>query len=74
MLDAPRLTHAWQAVPTKHYILAGAQPNPRFEAHYSWVQSQAGWTSEVMLGGHDLMVTQPNDLSAALQRVATKHP
>jgi hypothetical protein len=71
MLDAPRLTHAWKAVPKKHYILAGSQPNPRFEAHYKWVQAQADWTSEVMVGGHDLMVTQPNELSAALQRLAT---
>jgi pimeloyl-ACP methyl ester carboxylesterase len=71
MFDAPRLTQAWMAVPTKHYILAGAHPNPRFEAHYQWAQVQAGWTSEVIVGGHDLMVTQPDELSAALQRVAT---
>jgi pimeloyl-ACP methyl ester carboxylesterase len=71
MFDAPRLTQAWKAVPTKHYILAGAHPNPRFEAHYQWAQAQAGWTSEVIVGGHDLMVTQPDELSAALQRVAT---
>jgi len=74
MLDAPRLTDAWKSVPTKHYILACAHPNPRFEAHYKWAQGQAGWTSEMMFGGHDLMVTQANELSAALQRVATKHP
>jgi pimeloyl-ACP methyl ester carboxylesterase len=73
MHDAPQLTHAWQTVPRKHYILAGAHPNPRFEAHYKWAQDQAGWTSEVMDGGHDLMVTHPNELSAALQRVATMH-
>jgi pimeloyl-ACP methyl ester carboxylesterase len=73
MLDAPQLTQAWQTVSTKHYILAGAHPNPRFKAHYSWVQDQAGWTSEVMDGGHDLMVTHPNELVVALQRVASMH-
>jgi pimeloyl-ACP methyl ester carboxylesterase len=73
MFDAPRLTQAWKAVPTKHYILAGAHPNPRFEAHYQWAQAQAGWTSEVIVGGHDLMVTQPGELSAALQRLATRN-
>jgi len=73
MLDAPRLTQAWTAISTKHYILAGSRPNPRFEAHYTWVRTQAGWTSEVIAGGHDLMVTQPNELSAALQRIATLH-
>jgi pimeloyl-ACP methyl ester carboxylesterase len=71
MRDAPRLTQAWQAVPTKHYILAGAQPNPRFEAHYEWTQVQTGWTSEVIMGGHDLMVTRADELSAALHRVST---
>jgi len=74
MLDVPRLTHAWKAVPKKHYILAGPQPNSRFEAHYKWVQAQADWTSEVMDGGHDLMVTQPNELSSALQRLANFRP
>jgi pimeloyl-ACP methyl ester carboxylesterase len=73
MHDAPQLTHAWQTVPKKHYILAGAHRNPRFEAHYKWAQDQAGWTCEVIAGGHDLMVTHPNELAAALQRVATMH-
>jgi pimeloyl-ACP methyl ester carboxylesterase len=73
MRDAPQLTHAWQTVPRKHYILAGAHRNPRFEAHYKQVQGQTGWTCEVMDGGHDLMVTHPNKLVVALQRVAEMH-
>ena len=70
MYDAPSLTQAWQAVGIKHYILAGAHMNPRFLAHYHAVQNQSGWTSEVIPGGHDLMITEPNVLSDALQRVA----
>ncbi len=71
MYDKPQLKQAWQAVGIKHYIVAGAHPNPRFLAHYHAVQNQPGWTSEVIAGGHDLMVTEPNALTAALQRVAT---
>ena len=71
MYDAPRPTQAWQAVRIKHYILAGAHTNPRFLAHYTAVQNQSGWTSEVITGGHDLMVTEPKALSESLQRVAT---
>jgi hypothetical protein len=71
MLDAPKLTQAWHTVSTKHYILAGSRINPRFEAHYSWAQGQAGWTCEIIDGSHDLMVTHPYELTAALQRVAS---
>lgn len=71
MYDTPRLAQDWQAVRIKHYILAGAHANPRFLAHFNAVQTQSGWTSEVIAGGHDLMITEPNQLSEALQRVST---
>lgn len=70
MHDLPQLGQAWRTVPTKHYILAGAQMNPRFCAHYKAAQSQSDWTTEVIDGGHDLMVTHPTELSMALERVA----
>jgi pimeloyl-ACP methyl ester carboxylesterase len=70
MYDKPRLNQNWQAVAIKHYIVAGASANPRFLAHYYAVQNQIGWTSEVIDGGHDLMITEPLALSAALQRIA----
>lgn len=71
MYDKPQLTQTWQAVGIKHYILAGAHANPRFLAHYHAVQNQIGWTTEVIAGGHDLMLTDPDALSAALQRIAS---
>jgi pimeloyl-ACP methyl ester carboxylesterase len=70
MHDAPELGQAWKSVPSKHYILAGGQPNPRFLAHYHAAESQSDWTTEVIDGGHDLMVTHPNELSTALDRIA----
>jgi hypothetical protein len=44
--------------------------NPRFSAHYKAAQSQSDWTTEVIAGGHDLMVTHPIELSMALDRIA----
>jgi hypothetical protein len=44
--------------------------NPRFLAHHNAVQSQPDWTTEVISGGHDLMVTHPTELSMALDRIA----
>ena len=76
MFDVPQLTQAWQTVPVKHYILAGPNANPRFLAHYNAVKNQTDWTTEVIAGGHDLMVTAPDDLSKALQRISaisTRH-
>jgi pimeloyl-ACP methyl ester carboxylesterase len=69
MLDTPRITQAWQTVQKKHYILAGAHANKRFVDHHAAVQGQPGWTSEVIDGGHDLMVTHPSELTQALLRV-----
>lgn len=70
MNDVPLLGQAWKSVPTKHYILANAQPNPRFSAHYKLAQNEDDWTTEVIAGGHDLMVTHPTELSMALDRIA----
>jgi hypothetical protein len=70
MHDRPRLGSAWQSVRVKHYVLAGGQANPRFQAYYDAVKCQPDWTTEVIAGGHDLMVTHPNEVRQALDRVA----
>ncbi len=70
MLDVPQLGQAWTRVRIKHYILAGMNNNPRFRSHFNSAQSQDDWTTEVIDGGHDLMVTHSNELSNALDRVA----
>ncbi len=70
MHDVPCLGQAWTSVRLKHYILAGANANPRFIEHYNWAQGQPDWSTEIIAGGHDLMVTHPKELSQALQRIA----
>jgi pimeloyl-ACP methyl ester carboxylesterase len=70
MRDLPRLGRAWLAVARKHYILAGAHANPRFVAHHAALKRQPEWTTQIIDGGHDLMITHPLELSDALQGVA----
>ena len=70
MYDLPRLGQSWQTVARKHYILAGAHGNPRFIAHHAAAIQQSDWTTQVIDGGHDLMVTEPALLSDALLQVA----
>ncbi|MBL8380023.1 MAG: alpha/beta hydrolase [Burkholderiales bacterium] len=69
MHDLPRLGRSWLGVARKHYILAGAHANPRFVAHHAAMKKQPDWTTEVIDGGHDLMITHPLELSAALLRI-----
>jgi pimeloyl-ACP methyl ester carboxylesterase len=69
MFDRPHLGQSWQALP-KHYVLAGQHKNPRFIAHHAAAMIQPDWTTEVIDGGHDLMITEPVMLSEALSQVA----
>jgi pimeloyl-ACP methyl ester carboxylesterase len=69
MFDVPQFGQAWQALP-KHYILAGQNNNPRFSAHYATANNEPGWTTQVIDGGHDLMITAPALLTEALLQVA----
>lgn len=69
MHDVPRFGQHWLSVPIKHYVLAGAQMNPRFVEHFDWAKQQADWSTEVIDGGHDLMVTHSKELSDALERI-----
>jgi len=71
MYDLPRLGQSWRTVARKHYILAGTHGNPRFIAHHAATMRDPGWTTEVIDGGHDLMITQPAQLSDALLQVAS---
>lgn len=70
MYDLPRLGRSWQTVARKHYILAGAHGNPRFISHHAALMQHPDWTTLVIDGGHDLMVTEPARLSDALLQVA----
>jgi pimeloyl-ACP methyl ester carboxylesterase len=70
MRDVPQIRGAWQSVRTKHYILAGAKPNPRFVAHHHAVSTQTDWSTETIMGSHDLMVTHPSELANSLEKIA----
>jgi pimeloyl-ACP methyl ester carboxylesterase len=72
MRDAPQLTGTWQSIRTKHYILAGAQPNPRFVTHHHAVSKQADWSTETIMGGHDLMITHSVELADSLGQIAQR--
>jgi pimeloyl-ACP methyl ester carboxylesterase len=69
MYDLPQLGQSWQSL-RKHYILAGQHKNPRFIAHHAAAMNQPDWTTQVIDGGHDLMITEPVLLSEALLQVA----
>jgi len=71
MFDAPVIIGRWQHVPLKHYVLAGAHRGPRFVNHHAAVSRQAGWTTAMIDGGHDLMVTHPDELTQELLAAAS---
>jgi pimeloyl-ACP methyl ester carboxylesterase len=70
MLDVPAITGRWRQVPRKHYVLAGANPGLRFVDHHATVSRQADWTSAVIDGGHDLMITHADELTQELVAAA----
>lgn len=70
MLDAAAITGRWRHVPRKRYVLAGANPGLRFANLHAVVSRQAGWTSAVINGGHDLMITNPDELTQELLAAA----
>lgn len=70
MFDAPLISGRWRNVQRKHYVLAGAHRGPRFVAHHGAVSNQPGWTTAVIDGGHDLMVTHPAALAHELLNAA----
>lgn len=72
MHDVPNLGQAWKRVPTKHYILAGKHINPRFQAYFDAVKGEPDWTTEIIEGSHDLMVTHSQQLSVALNHISEK--
>jgi len=70
MFDPAVITGRWNEVPRKHYVLAGAYRGPRFVEHHAAACRHPGWTTAVVEGGHDLMVTHPDALTQELLTVA----
>lgn len=71
MFDEPVVTGRWRDVPRKHYVLAGAHRNPRFVAHHAAAAGDSAWTTAVIDGPHDLMVTHPDALARELLAAAS---
>lgn len=66
MMDVPRLSGRWQAVPHKHYLLAAGPPASRFTEVHAALTRANGWTTALVAGGHDMMWTHPHALAGAL--------
>jgi pimeloyl-ACP methyl ester carboxylesterase len=53
-------------VPRRVYVLAAGFDHPGTKAAYESVEAEDGWTSEVMQGGHDLMIDNPDGVVEVL--------
>ncbi len=47
-------------VPRRVYVLAAGFDHPGTKAAYAAVKAKAGWQTEIMQGGHDLMIDNPD--------------
>jgi pimeloyl-ACP methyl ester carboxylesterase len=53
-------------VPRSVYVLAAGFDHPGTKAAYESVKAKSGWKSEVMQGGHDLMLDNPDEVAEVL--------
>jgi hypothetical protein len=60
------LTGRHLRVPRRVYVLAAGFDHPGTKAAYEAVKSEDGWISEVMQGGHDLMIDNPDGVVEVL--------
>ena len=54
------------AVSRRVYVLAAGFDHPGTKAAYESVKKSSGWTSEIMQGGHDLMIDNPEAVTKVL--------
>ncbi|KNZ31518.1 MAG: hypothetical protein AD742_16065 [Methylibium sp. NZG] len=71
MTDAPRISGRWLSVPRKHYLLAAGPPASRFARLHAERAGDPAWTTGLVAGGHEMMWTHPQELSAALLALAS---
>ena len=60
---------AYAAIPRKLYIRALDYPSPSFDAAYKRCQADSTWQTVAMKCGHDVMIDQPAELVAILERL-----
>jgi pimeloyl-ACP methyl ester carboxylesterase len=63
-----RLSGAYQQVARKLYVRASGFANPAFDAALARCSADPGWKTLVMKCGHDVMIDQPAELTAILER------
>lgn len=55
-------------VARRMYVLAAGFDHPGTKAAYETVKARSGWESEIMQGGHDLMIDNPDAVTDVLLR------
>jgi pimeloyl-ACP methyl ester carboxylesterase len=60
---------AYQTIASKLYIRALDFPMPHFDAALARTRGEQGWKTLEMKCGHDVMLDQPSELAATLQRL-----
>jgi pimeloyl-ACP methyl ester carboxylesterase len=63
------VTGAYQNIPSRTYIRALEFPMPHFDAALARCQADRAWKTIQMKVGHDVMLDQPAELVAILQRL-----
>jgi pimeloyl-ACP methyl ester carboxylesterase len=69
LTDPLHVTGAYQLIATKAYIRAPAFPQAAFDAAYRRCQADPSWRTFEMSSGHDVMLDQPSELVAILERL-----
>jgi hypothetical protein len=64
-----KVTGAYQSVPEKVYIRAPLFQNPAFDRALQRCRADRTWKTEVVTCGHDVMIDQPEVLTAILEKL-----
>ncbi len=65
-----KVTGAYQTIPKKVYIRASLFKNAPFDAALERCRADRSWKTEVVSSGHDVMIDQPEMLTAILEKIA----
>ena len=64
-----KVSGAYQSIPKKLYVRAPAFDLPAFDSTLARCRANRAWTTVTMNCGHDVMVDQPAQLTAMLERM-----
>ena len=68
-----KVTGAYQAIPKKIYIRAPLFKSAAFDAALAQCQIDHSWKTATVTCGHDVMIDQPAELTAILEKLAQPH-